>query len=971
MIGQTIAHYKITAKLGAGGMGEVYLADDTKLGRQVALKFLPEGVSRDPEARERLLREAKSASKINHPNILTVYSVEQADHRDFIVMEYVDGLTLEDFIQQQRPRMDEMLGIAVGIALGLAKAHQAGIVHRDLKPSNILIDGDHRARIFDFGLAKLPGAPKLTQTGSTIGTFAYMSPEQGRGDEADYRSDIFSFGVILYEMIAGRTPFAGDHEAAILYSTANEEPEPLPRYKNDVPDEVQRIVSKCLAKRPEDRYQSAADLSTDLKQIRRSIISGSKVSTLSSPPPKPRRSRLIVSASAVTVIVLAVFLLKPWRIAIEPNQEASAVENRLAVMYFDNVGDPADPNRLGEIATTLLITDLSESQYVQVVSSQRLLDILSLLGHDGERRVDHATATAVAKEAKARWMLLGSILKSEPSIVLTAQLIDVASGNAIASQRINGADGEDIFAMVDRLTVEVKGDLSLPMAAQTESDPSVAEGTTHSTEAYRVFLEGLESADKFYWEDAEARFRKAIALDSTFAMAYYWLVASDLGARPEQETWITTALRHSENVPRKDRWFIESVAARMSGDVNGWQAVLEKITKAYPDEKEGFYQLAYVHRDAGRFADAIASLERVIAIDPRFKLAYNLEAYIYNKLGDLDKSITAINKYIALAPGEANPLDTRGDLYAYNGKLREAAESYRAALAARSNFYFSLLKLGLINILMGEYERADSCFSVLSASDSPRMRSAGRAALAIVPAYQGRFTESLKILDDGLSADRMEQSNYIETAYKHTLKADILRCQGKYDDALEATRAAEGVTRELSPDNVMWFLPLMAELEEHLGHSSRADSILEALRAGILRTDSTQIDLYWAGRGALEIARGNHAAALSLLQNISERQLDFWTRRDLARVHLALSEPAEAITQLEQIVGRFNEDAVADAELMVGSHYLLGVAYEESGSHKRAIEQYEKFLERWKDGDPGLPYIDDAKARLVRLQTGS
>jgi serine/threonine protein kinase/tetratricopeptide (TPR) repeat protein len=971
MIGQTISHYKITAKLGEGGMGEVYLAQDTKLDRQVALKFVPESLSRDPEARERLLREAKSASKISHPNILHVYSVEEAGGRDFIVMEYVDGVTLDDFIEQERPRMEEVLGVAVGIALGLAKAHQAGVVHRDLKPSNVMIDSDHRARIFDFGLAKLPGASKLTKTGSTLGTFAYMSPEQGRGDEADYRSDIFSFGVILYEMIAGRLPFEGEHEAAILYSTANEEPEPLARFKSDVPDEVQRIVSKCLAKRGKDRYQSAADLVTDLKQIRRSIISGSRVSTLSAPPPKPKRSKLIISATAVAVIALILFVVKPWRISILPTQDASAVENRLAVMYFDNIAEPSDPDRLGEIATTLLITDLSESQYVQVVSSQRLLDILGLLGHPDERQVDHAIATEVAKKAKARWMLLGSILKSKPNLILAAQLIDVASGNAIASQRIDGNEGEDIFALVDRLTVEVKGDLALPTAATTESDPSIAEGTTHSTKAYRNYLEGIEAMDKFYWSDAERSFRKAIEIDSTFAMAYYWLVFQDLGTRPEREHWIELALRYSESLPRKDRWYIEAEAAASSGNIPGEQAALEKIVAAYPDEKYAYFKLAYVHRDAGRSDEAIASLERVIEIDPRFKLAYNLEAYVYNFMGKFDESITAINKYIDLAPGEANPLDSRGDLYAYNGRLKEAAASYRAALAAKPTFYPSLLKLGGMSLMMEEYERADSCFSLLTTCDSPSMRCGGRGALGIAQAYQGRFTQALEILNDGLAVDKMEKSTFMETASKMFAKTDILRSQKKFDEAIKTAYENDAYLRRIRPEIPGGNLATIAVIEDERGHSASADSILEALREEIIDADSTRLTQYWDVRGQIENHRGDFNDALRSLQHISDYRRNFWTRRNLAVAYLGLSEPAEAVTQLENIVGMFDDDASVDVMVSVGSYYLLGKAYEESGWTNRAIEKYQQFLSRWGDGDPGLPYVDDAKARLARLQAQS
>lgn len=234
-------------------MGEVFLATDTRLNRQVALKFIPESLSADPEARQRLLREAQAASKLSHPNIVTVHSIEREGERDFIVMEYVLGKSLGEHFGDKSQSLDQVLDIAAQLAEALQKAHGAGVIHRDLKPGNVLIDPDGRPRILDFGLAKIEGAAKLTQTGSTIGTMAYISPEQAQGREVDQRSDLFSLGVLLYEMIAGRVPFAGDHEAALIYAIVNDEPEPMARFKKSVPESLERIVAKCLAKDPAER----------------------------------------------------------------------------------------------------------------------------------------------------------------------------------------------------------------------------------------------------------------------------------------------------------------------------------------------------------------------------------------------------------------------------------------------------------------------------------------------------------------------------------------------------------------------------------------------------------------------------------------------------------------------------------------------------------------------------------------------
>ncbi len=281
MIGESIGRYKITAKLGEGGMGEVYLATDTSLDRSVALKFLPAALQRDPEARERLLREAKAVSKLNHKNVLTIHSVESIHGRDFLVMEYVEGRTLKDMLESGDDiPMDQILRIGLQICDGLASAHEQGIVHRDIKPANILINAKNQVKIADFGLATWKGAGQLTKEGSTVGTAAYMSPEQVQGGKIDVRSDIFSAGVVLYELITRNLPFKGDHDAAFAYSILNEAPEPLARYKKSINPGLQQVIDRALDKDQSTRYPNASAMLVDLKRVRKDI-EGSNPSTQS------------------------------------------------------------------------------------------------------------------------------------------------------------------------------------------------------------------------------------------------------------------------------------------------------------------------------------------------------------------------------------------------------------------------------------------------------------------------------------------------------------------------------------------------------------------------------------------------------------------------------------------------------------------------------------------------------------------
>ena len=268
MIGQTISHYKILEKLGEGGMGVVYKALDTKLDRDVAIKFLPPQLKSDKNAKARFIHEAKAASALNHSNIAVIHEIDETpEGQMFIVMAYYDGQTLKDRIERGPLAVDEAVNIVSQIASGLAKAHEKAILHRDIKPANILITEDGEAKLADFGLAKLAGQTKLTRTGTTVGTVAYMSPEQARGDEVDARSDVFSLGVVLYELLTGEVPFKGDHEAAVLYGIMHNEPEPLEQYRSDLPEGVQRTIDKALTKTPDERYSSAADVLADLKKV--------------------------------------------------------------------------------------------------------------------------------------------------------------------------------------------------------------------------------------------------------------------------------------------------------------------------------------------------------------------------------------------------------------------------------------------------------------------------------------------------------------------------------------------------------------------------------------------------------------------------------------------------------------------------------------------------------------------------------
>jgi len=715
--GTMVSHYRIFDKIGAGGMGEVYVAEDTELDRKVALKFLSQHLCQDEDCRKRFRREAQAAAQLDHPNIVTIHEVSEHQGRPYFVMQHVEGLSLKEYASDKDLSIEQILEFGVQICEGLNDAHEKGITHRDIKPSNILIDSHSRAKIVDFGLASAVGTDQLTKTGSTLGTIGYMSPEQVQGKEIDHRSDLFSLGVVLYELITKQNPFKRDSEAATLKAVSDDAAEPLARYKRDVPELLESITSKLLEKNTAYRYQSAAGAISDLQRLKQDSGSAMSIKPTSK---TSKRSLRIVLPVFVVLLISAVLVLKPWKFDISPSQEVIAAENRLAIMYFDNLNDPADSLRLGEIVTNLLITDLSESRFVQVASSQRLYDILKQLGHEGEKKIDRTIATLVAKKAGARWMLLGNILNTEPELLITAQLIDVASGDALASQRVEGQSGERIFPVIDRLTVEVKGDLSLSPEAALEEDLSVADVSTHSPEAFRLYLDGEDLFHKHYWTDAEKSFAEALKLDSTFTMAHYWLALIGYHRNdPASKAHIANAMKYSDRVGNKEQHYIRSLKARLETDFESAIEELQYIIEHYPDEKNAYVGLGIIMRyNTDDTEGAVDHFKKVIELDPYQREAYNQLAYSYDELGQFEKSIWAINKYIEIAPGEANPYDTKGELYASHGMLDEAIESFKKAIEIKPDYYVSWNSLGHMYLLNSHYEDAEKCYK--EALSSPR-----------------------------------------------------------------------------------------------------------------------------------------------------------------------------------------------------------------------------------------------------------
>jgi tetratricopeptide (TPR) repeat protein/tRNA A-37 threonylcarbamoyl transferase component Bud32 len=964
LIGRKISHYEIVSKLGEGGMGVVYKANDPRLERHVAIKFLPEHLSADAAAKSRFIREAKAASALEHPHICHIYEIDELPTGElFMVMPCYEGETLRDRLDREPMEVADALEIAVQLASGLARAHEKGIVHRDIKPGNVMLtDGGRQAKLMDFGLAKKPDATQVTRTGTTVGTVAYMSPEQAMGEDTDGRTDVWSLGVMLYEMLAGKLPFRGEVEPAVVYSIINEEPKPIRDLRPDVPVEVETILEKALAKDRDKRYQNAAEFLEELEQERDRLALGIKRRYFKGVRRKTRRRllRVVVPVAVVIVAAAAVYLVNRYR-PLAP--EAYAERNSMAVMYFENMADPVDEDRTAQAITNLLTTGLSRSKYVTVVSQQHLYDILKQMGREDVRRVDKRVASEVAKRAGVRMFVAGTVIQVEPNIVVSSQIIDRSSGDILETTQVRGEPGEDVLAVADKLIGEIGRSLAIPDEAKQQFGESVKGVTTSSEDAFRAYLQGEEQNRKLYWDEAAESYAKAIEYDSTFATAYArlaqvkWLMCAESGKCEPDEVrrLVELAKRHSEKLTDLEKMYLEARSAQLDRDYLRAKDGFLKIVADYPDEKSAWENAGDVARVwLAQPEEAMRYYENAIAIDSTYGVAYGFAALCYETVGDTDKAMRAANRYVSLSPNEAQPYDVRAVLYAGRGMVDEAIADFQKAEELMPGFTDGRLERAYL--MNGDYALADSLYRAKVVSGEPHVRRYARGGLALVRMRQGKFNDALELLDDAIGAERIEEMIYLARGELDLAKQQVEIINGAVDRFPTGYWSSYLSYRTLS------------------GQVDEAEQSLPIIKAKVDDLSPVHAWRYWWPKGYVEMATGDPDSAIAYLERSAwgahrKEPWNEWTvRYFLALVLLELDRLPAAARQLEDLVLQELTSTMESTIWTVRVRYLLGVTYERLGRPDAAVAMYQKFLDMWKDADPGLEEVADARERLARLR---